>query len=216
VPLVTAKWLRKRAATGYCANLPLFESKRRLIFCNIIPTIPVMNTEAGRKAKFNELAQTYGADLYRYAMWICGNDALAKDLVQETFLRAWKALDKLKDSKAVKSWLITILRREYARTFERKVPKFTDVDSVVVREISELEPEDRTEIRLLRQSIMKLAPKYREPLLMQVVLGYSCKEISDALDISKSAVMTQLFRAREQLKTQLRKDGVTGNIHELF
>jgi RNA polymerase sigma-70 factor (ECF subfamily) len=175
-----------------------------------------MNTEAGRKAKFNELAQTYGADLYRYAMWICGNDALAKDLVQETFLRAWKALDKLKDSKAVKSWLITILRREYARTFERKVPKFTDVDSVVVREISELEPEDRTEIRLLRQSIMKLAPKYREPLLMQVVLGYSCKEISDALDISKSAVMTQLFRAREQLKTQLRKDGVTGNIHELF
>jgi len=175
-----------------------------------------MNTEAGRKAKFDELAQTYGTDLYRYAMWICGNDALAKDLVQETFLRAWKALDKLKDSKAVKSWLITILRREYARTFERKVPKFTDVDSVVVREERELEPEDRTEIRLLRLSIMKLAPKYREPLLMQVVLGYSCKEISDALDISKSAVMTQLFRAREQLKTQLRKDGVTGNVHELF
>ncbi|MFC1689204.1 sigma-70 family RNA polymerase sigma factor [Pseudomonadota bacterium] len=175
-----------------------------------------MNTEAGRQAKFTQLAQTYGADLYRYAMWICGNDALAKDLVQETFLRAWKALDKLKDSKAVKSWLITILRREYARTFERKVPKFTDVDTVVVPEDSELEPEEQTEMRQLRQSIMTLAPKYREPLLLQVVLGYSCKEISDELDISKSAVMTQLFRAREQLKAQLRKDGVTGNVHELF
>ena len=175
-----------------------------------------MNTEASRQAKFNQLAETYGIDLYRYAMWICGNDALAKDLVQETFLRAWKAMDKLKDPKAVKSWLITILRREYARTFERKVPKFTDVDKVVVPEDSELEPEDRTEIKMLRQSILELAPKYREPLLMQVVLGYSCQEISEALDISKSAVMTQLFRAREQLKSRLRKYGVTGNIHELF
>ena len=175
-----------------------------------------MNTEASRQAKFNQLAETYGIDLYRYAMWICGNDALAKDLVQETFLRAWKAMDKLKDPKAVKSWLITILRREYARTFERKVPKFTDVDKVVVPEDSELEPEDRTEIKLLRQSILELAPKYREPLLMQVVLGYSCQEISEALDISKSAVMTQLFRAREQLKSKLRKYGVTGNVHELF
>ncbi len=164
-----------------------------------------MNTEAGRQAKFNQLAEAYGADLYRYAMWICGNDALAKDLVQETFLRAWKALDRLKDIKAAKSWLITILRREYARTFERKVPKFTDVETVVVTEDSELEPEDRTEIRLLRQSILTLAPKYREPLMMQVVLGYSCQEISEALDISKSAVMTQLFRAREQLKSNCKK-----------
>ena len=175
-----------------------------------------MNTEAGRQAKFNQLAESYGTDLYRYAMWICGNDALAKDLVQETFLRAWKAMDSLKDFKAAKSWLITILRREYARTFERKVPKFTDVDTVVIPEDSELEPDDRTEIRQLRQSILTLAPKYREPLMMQVVLGYSCQEISVALDISKSAVMTQLFRAREQLKVKLQKGGVTGNVHELF
>jgi RNA polymerase sigma-70 factor (ECF subfamily) len=96
------------------------------------------------------------------------------------------------------------------------VPKFTDLDKVVVTDDSELEPDEQTEMKILRQGIMKLAPKYREPLLMQVVLGYSCKEISEALDISKSAVMTQLFRAREQLKTQMRKDGVTGNVHELF
>ena len=172
--------------------------------------------ELRRGKKFSGLVESYGLDLYRYAMWICGNDALAKDLVQETYLRAWKALDRLQDDGAAKSWMITILRREYARTFERKVPKFTDVDKVVVPEDRELEPEDRTEIKLLRQSILELAPKYREPLLMQVVLGYSCQEISEALDISKSAVMTQLFRAREQLKSKLRKDGVTGNVHELF
>lgn len=175
-----------------------------------------MSNESSRHARFNELAEKYGTDLYRYAMWICGNDALAKDLVQETYLRAWKALDNLNDIGAAKSWLITILRREYARTFERKVPKFTDVETVVIAEDSELEPDDRTEIKLLRQSIMELAPKYREPLMLQVVLGYSCQEISEQLGISKSAVMTQLFRAREQLKSRLRKDGVTGNVHELF
>jgi RNA polymerase sigma-70 factor (ECF subfamily) len=49
-----------------------------------------MSSESGRQAKFNRLAGVYGADLYRYAMWICGEDALAKDLVQETFLRPGK------------------------------------------------------------------------------------------------------------------------------
>ncbi|MEE4216916.1 MAG: sigma-70 family RNA polymerase sigma factor [Xanthomonadales bacterium] len=175
-----------------------------------------MSTEDRQLSKFNGLANDYGADLFRYAMWICGNEALARDLVQETYLRAWKAIDSLKDDKAAKSWLITILRREYARTFERKVPKFTDVDTVVVPEDSELEPDDRAEGQLLRQGIMKLAPKYREPLMLQVVLGYSCQEIAAELDISKSAVMTQLFRAREQLKDSLQKDGVTGNVHGLY
>jgi len=175
-----------------------------------------MTSDTERTRRFNELAEAYSTDLYRYAMWICGNDALAKDLVQETFLRAWRALDSLKDVGAAKSWLITILRREYARTFERKVPKFTDVEKVVVVDDEELEPEERTERELLRKGIMRLEPKYRDPLLLQVVFGHSCSEISEQLGISKSAVMTQLFRAREKLKTQLQKDGVTGNVHELF
>lgn len=175
-----------------------------------------MTSDTDRTRRFNELANAYSADLYRYAMWTCGNDALAKDLVQETFLRAWRALDSLKDTGAAKSWLITILRREYARTFERKVPKFTDVDKVVVVDDDELKPDERTERDLLRKGILKLEPKYRDPLLLQVVFGHSCAEISGQLGISKSAVMTQLFRAREKLKTQIQKDGVTGNVHELF
>jgi len=175
-----------------------------------------MTSDTERTNRFNELAEAYSTDLYRYAMWICHNDALAKDLVQETFLRAWRALDSLKDVGAAKSWLITILRREYARTFERKVPKFTDLDKVVVVDDDELGPDERTERDLLRKGIMRLEPKYRDPLLLQVVFGHSCQEISEQLGTSKSAVMTQLFRAREKLKVQLQKDGVTGNVHELF
>ena len=175
-----------------------------------------MTNDTERTRRFNELAEAYSTDLYRYAMWICGNDALAKDLVQETFLRAWRALDSLKDIGSAKSWLITILRREYARTFERKVPKFTDLEKVDVVDDVVLTPDDRTERELLRQGIMKLPPKYRDPLLLQVVFGHSCKEISEQLGTSKSSVTTQLFRAREKLKTLLQKDKITGNIHELF
>lgn len=175
-----------------------------------------MGNDEARLTRFNRLAQDYGADLFRYGMWLCGNEALAKDLVQETYLRSWKALDSLKDDKAAKSWMITILRREYARTFERKVPKFTDVETVVVPDDQEQEPDVRVEVQQLRQGIMSLAPKYREPLMLQVVLGLSCKEIAGELGISKSAVMTQLFRAREQLKTKLQNDGVTGNVHGLY
>jgi RNA polymerase sigma-70 factor (ECF subfamily) len=68
----------------------------------------------------------------------------------------------------------------------------------------------------LRRNILGLAPKYREPLLMQVVMGFSCEEIAGTLGITKSAVMTQLFRARQQLKQKMQKDGVTGNVHGLF
>lgn len=175
-----------------------------------------MSHETDRTTLFNQLAEDYSTDLYRYAMWICGNDALAKDLVQETFLRAWRALDKLKDVGAAKGWLITILRREFARTFERKVPKFTDMEKVVVADEVELEPDERAERELLRTGIMQLDAKYREPLLLQVVFGHSCAEIAEQLGISNSAVMTQLFRAREKLKKRLQKDGVTGNVHELF
>ena len=175
-----------------------------------------MTSETERTRRFNELAEAYSIDLYRYAMWLCGNDALAKDLVQETFLRAWRALQNLKDNAAAKSWLITILRREYARTFERKVPKFTDLEKVVIVDSDELEPDDRAEREILRSGILKLESKYREPLLLQVVFGHSCAEISEQLGISKSAVMTQLFRAREKLRVLMQKDGVTGNVHELF
>lgn len=175
-----------------------------------------MTNDVKRSERFNELVVAHSTELYRYALWICGNDALAKDLVQETFLRAWRALDKLKKTGSAKSWLITILRREYARTFERKVPKFTELEKVVIIDTDEFEPDERAERDLLRAGILKLRPKYRDPLLLQVIFGHSCEEISEQLGLSKSAVMTQLFRAREILKAQLQKDGVTGNVHELF
>ena len=173
-----------------------------------------MNSEE-RKRRFDALARQYADDLFRFGVWLCGDHALAGDLVQETFMRAWRALDSLKDTGAAKSWLITILRREYARTFERKVPPITDIENVVVAEESELAPEDRTERDLLRKAMLELEEKYREPLILQTVMGLSIAEIAGTLDLTESAVMTRVFRAREKLKQRLQPPERGGNVHEL-
>jgi RNA polymerase sigma-70 factor (ECF subfamily) len=155
-----------------------------------------------RKGRFDALARLYADDLYRFAVWLCRDPALADDLVQETFVRAWKALDSLKDADKAKSWLITILRREYARTFERKVPPLVSIDDVTGLEEDDETPDERLEKARFREWIMQLEAKYREPLVLQVLMGMAISEIAEALELTESAVMTRVFRARAQLKEQ--------------
>ena len=156
-----------------------------------------------QRARFEAMVGDYLEDMNRYSLWLCKDPTLAKDLVQETFLRAWKSYAKLRDTKAAKSWLITILRREYARTFERKVPDFTAIDDLAIADELQPEPDDRTETRQLREAMLELDAKYREPIMLQVIGGFSCEEIAAILGITRSAVMTQLFRARQKLRDAL-------------
>ena len=62
-----------------------------------------------------------------------------------------------------------------------------------------------TEQYLLHRLIMKLAPEYREPLVLQVMAGFNGDEIAKILNLNRNTVMTRLFRARNQLKEQLEK-----------
>ena len=171
---------------------------------------------SSKQRQFDALVRGYSADLYRYAYWLCGEEALARDLVQETLLRAWKSLDSLRETAAAKAWLITILRREHARLYERKTPQFVDVDDMDVADSGESRaPDAAGEEALIRNAMRRLDPKYREPLVMQVLGGFSCDEIARELNISSAAVMTQLFRARQKLKAMLSNSHGEAEIHEL-
>ena len=97
------------------------------MFGNKKPDRPV-NSDMDKQRKYEALVRAYHRDLFRYAYWLCKDKSVAEDLVQETCLRAWKSLDSLQDEKAAKSWLITILRRENARRFERKQLDLVDID----------------------------------------------------------------------------------------
>lgn len=169
-----------------------------------------------KQAQFEALVRSYSTDLYRMALWLCHDRTLADDLTQETFLRAWRFLHQLRNDKAAKGWLITILRREHARLYERKMPEFEDCDEMLIPDDNSPDPTERAETRLLRKAMASLDMKYREPLVLQVLGGYSCREIADELNISKSAAMTQLFRARQQLKAVLENDSSEGKADELY
>ncbi|MDX2503248.1 MAG: sigma-70 family RNA polymerase sigma factor [Gammaproteobacteria bacterium] len=166
---------------------------------------PVYDNE-NRQKRFESLVKAYSSDLYRFAYWLCSNHSVADDLVQETFLRAWKALDKLEDEKKAKSWLITILRRENARRFERKSFDLVDIEHVVLEDHHNLSPEQSMEHQQLHQAILHLEVEYREPLLLQTIGGFKTSEIAQMLKLNLNTVNTRLFRARDQLRNSLCKE----------
>lgn len=152
---------------------------------------------------YDALVRAYSKDLYRYAYWLCRDANVVEDIVQETFLRAWRSLDSLKDENAAKAWLITILRRENARRFERKQLTLVDIDDHEVGDTRANSSDQEIENHLLRRQIEKLDIEYREPLVLQVLGGFSGDEISQILDLNRNTVMTRLFRARNQLKEMI-------------
>lgn len=149
--------------------------------------------------QFEALVNALSTPLFRYAYWLCKNRSTAEDLVQETFARAWRSLDSLKDENAAKSWMFTIIRREHARLYERKRPEPMDLDFDNIAGL-DFEYDTSTEAFVLRRALNELAPEYREPLVLQVIMGLSCDEIAEQLDLTTGAVMTRLFRARKQMR----------------
>ncbi len=156
-----------------------------------------------RQGEFEELIRDLRVDLFRYAFWLCRDGALADDLVQEALVRGWRAFDSLKERNAAKQWLLTILRREHARHYERKRLETVDIDGLARSQEALLARTQRPEVEDMRNAIFRLSDDYREPLVLQVLMGYSTKEIADVMNLTQGAVLTRLSRARKMLREAL-------------
>jgi RNA polymerase sigma-70 factor, ECF subfamily len=161
--------------------------------------------ESGRGEATEEqlarLLESFRPDLMRFAFWLARDRAVAEDVVQETMLRAWRARSELRNSSALRPWLLTIVRRENARLHERKRLPTVDLDEVVASQDIGLAINDAgPEIADLRRAILALPDEYREPIVLQVLGGFSTGEIAKELGLSVPAVLTRLFRARNKLK----------------
>lgn len=165
-----------------------------------------------RQRRFAALCSALRPDVYRFAFWLSRDRSVAEDVVQETLLRAWKALDDLKDEQAARHWLLTIARREHARLYERKRLEVVDLDELLAREEPALGVSEDHELMDLRRAIFRLDDDYREPLVLQVLLGYSTEEIARHMGLNAGAVLTRLFRARNRLRKAFagRDTGKTG------
>jgi RNA polymerase sigma-70 factor, ECF subfamily len=170
-----------------------------------------MNRDKGgneRDRRFTALCEPLRTDLFRFALWLSRSQQIAEDVVQETMLRAWRSFDSLKEDAAARHWLLTIARREHARLYERKRHETVNIDELVQAEASSLASKTENaavedDMRDVRQAILELSQEYREPLVLQVLMGYSTEEIAQQMNLTQGAVLTRLFRARNQLRARL-------------
>ncbi len=159
--------------------------------------------ETDRRLRFDRLCEGLRPDLLRFAWWLGRDRGLAEDVVQEAMLRAWKSFDSLADEGKAKAWLLTIVRREFARSFERKRLELSDVDALVAVESAALAVPEDERLGQMREAIFRLDEEYREPLVLQVLMGYTTQEIADMMGMQQGAILTRLFRARARLRQQL-------------
>jgi RNA polymerase sigma-70 factor, ECF subfamily len=151
-------------------------------------------------AAVTQLFESLRPDLLRFAHWLARDRVIAEDIVQESLLRAWRSRDALKDSGAARAWLLTIVRREHARLYERKRLELVPLEDVLETQASPRLAEPDGDLFTLRHAIMRLPLEYREPLVLQIVGGFSTEEIARELALSPTAVLTRLFRARNKLR----------------
>jgi RNA polymerase sigma-70 factor, ECF subfamily len=167
---------------------------------------PVCNRHRNRNTAtaldFDELARTHRSALYKYAYRLAGNSDTAEDLVQDSLLRAWRSFDRLENPAAVLGWLKTIVRRENARRFERIQPRECELPAEDIC-AAPTTYDTSAEAFVLRRAIRELPAEYREPLILQVLHGFSQQEIAERLGLTSAGAGTRLFRARQKLRAAL-------------
>jgi RNA polymerase sigma-70 factor (ECF subfamily) len=149
---------------------------------------------------FGSLFERYSQDVYRFAVYLSGDQALAEDICQETFVRAWVTPGEIRAS-TVKSYLFMIARNLYRDELTRK-------GRHVAMEDTALDPKPgpdavaggRLELAAVLQALQGLPEIDRAALLMSAQDGMSHAEIAATLDLSVTAVKVKIHRARIRLK----------------
>ena len=172
------------------------------------------------RARFEELAMGYMGSLYSAALRMTRNPSDAEDLVQETYLKAYRAFGTFQEGTNLKSWLYKILTNTFINTYRarRRRPGETELDEVedlyLYRRLGGLEAvsagrsaedlvlEHFTEAEV-KAAVESLPEQFRIAVLLADVEGFSYKEIAEILDVPIGTVMSRLHRGRRALQKAL-------------
>jgi RNA polymerase sigma-70 factor (ECF subfamily) len=172
------------------------------------------------KTKFSEQAMPFMDALYTAAMRLTHNAADAEDLVQETYLKAYRAYESFEEGTNLRAWLYRILTNTFINSYRSKKRRPDESD---IEEVEDLYPYRRlggleaaaagrsAEDELLdwftdaevKEAVEALPEQFRMAVLLSDVEGFSYKEIAEILDIPIGTVMSRLHRGRKALQREL-------------
>lgn len=158
---------------------------------------------------FHDLFERYAPHVRRFAVFLCGDHALADDITSETFVRAWATQDKIVQE-TVKAYLFAIARNLYHDAL-RHSKRLAPLGEAPVGQRSRLEAdyEIRSELSSVMSSISALPELERAALLMRVQDGMPYEEISQVLKVSVNTVKVRVHRARLKLMEARERPGRT-------
>jgi len=155
--------------------------------------------------------------LKTFAFHLTYNEADADDLIQETYMKAFKFMDKYEKGTNAKAWLFKILKNAYINEYRKKVksPQKVDVDDVGLVKTTEnqnerLKADLRDDIYTnelgdeVTKALDKLPEDFRTVILLCDIEGFSYEEMSKIIDIPVGTIRSRLFRARNALKELLK------------
>ncbi|MEX0797592.1 MAG: sigma-70 family RNA polymerase sigma factor, partial [Acidimicrobiia bacterium] len=169
---------------------------------------------------FADDAMQYSKQLYAAAMRMTRNPADAEDLVQETFLKAYRAYDSFTAGTNLKAWLYRILTNTYINKYRKAARRPDEVDLGDVEDLylyrrigseESAEASRTTEDRVLdglvesdiKRAVESLPENFRIPVLLADLEGLSYQEIADILDVPIGTVMSRLHRGRKAMQKTL-------------
>ena len=170
--------------------------------------------------KFAENAMPYMDQLYSHALRLAKNAADAEDLVQETYLKGYKAFESFNEGTNLRAWLFRILTNSFINAYRKKQRSFDeheveDVESAYLS--TNLNTSSSRQLGISAEDVLfesltddeiqtavdSLPSSYKQVVLLADVQGFSYKEIAEILEIPDGTVMSRLHRARAKLKNQL-------------
>lgn len=183
----------------------------------------VARSRGGDLDSFNQLVLRWERPIFALAYRVIGREEDARDVAQETFLRAFRALGGFRGQAKFSSWLYRItlnLCRDWMRR-ERRTPIVQAPEGLDIIELAgEAEPSESIEDVLSRKDLgravekaMALLPEeQRTAIIMKEYHGLTFQEIADLLDCPLSTVKTRLYQGLSVLRKQLQEDGVHGRM----
>jgi RNA polymerase sigma factor (sigma-70 family) len=178
---------------------------------NIIRDELVERCKQGDSQSFQALYRQYSKAMFNTSLRIVNNTADAEDVLQESFLDAFRSLHDFHYRSTFGAWLKKIVINKSINILRKRRNGLVDMENSELQAMPEEDPVNETEIQYrveeVKKSITRLPDGYRTVLSLYLLEGYDHEEISQILNISHNTVRTQYVRAKQKLLTII-KQGV--------